>query len=120
MKDSIKLAAIRKQWRVNSANPKDRVEATFKKEKALESIELKKNFVWSKFWNVPPFLIPNNEKDAEMINAILIKSWETQGSSCPELPQRYHPDDILLNLVCYQTNGFLNYYMKNIPGTQML
>ena len=72
------IETIRYVWKINSA--KDRMFATFEKERALAGMELERNMRWAPFWNIPPFLIPEREVDSDIINTILIKSWEIQGS----------------------------------------
>ena len=114
--ESKQMKVIRKKWNTDTAKKENRVEATFEKEKALESIELIENFGWNEIWNCPPFLIPKTEKDAVIINDILIKSWETQGSACLKLPQLYPPDDILTARYAFKIHGYLKYYFSNIPS----
>ena len=113
-KGSKEIEAIRERWIVDSA--KDRIEATFQKEKALASIKIEPNFRWQQFWTTPPFLIPEKEVDSDIINTILIKSWETQGSACPDLVRCFTYDDILSEKGNFKMTAFLFYYLKKIPG----
>ena len=113
-KGSKELEVIRFRWKINSV--KDRIQATFEKEKALASIKIERNMRWPSVWNAPYFLIPENEVDSDIINTILIKSWETQGSACPSLPRCFIDDDILSERGNFKITAFLFYYLKNIPG----
>ena len=113
-KGSDERLEIKKRW--TAAAVYDRVEAALKKEKELEVIRIRPNFIWSQFWTMPPFLLPNGEKDAGIINDLLVKSWETQGSSCPSLPKLFKPDDILTDIFPDKIHGLMHYYFKCIPG----
>ena len=62
----------------------DPVAATLELEKDLESIELEQTLDWpADSRNTPPFLVPNDSENAEIINAILRKSMKTQASTIP-------------------------------------
>lgn len=93
-------------------------------ENDLESLPLVRNHVWT---DVPchpcpcpcqpddklqdsPFLLPKVEKHAEIINDILVKSWETQGSSCQDISV----DDkaVLMSGQVKDVHGMLLYYFK--------
>ena len=110
------LLQIEKKWIEDSENPeKNRIEATLEKEKALKSIKIKPlkgqadyfSSVFARCWNKPPFIIPKNEENADIINAILIKSWGIQSSL----------DDALsrIDSCNFKIHGFLAYYFKCIP-----
>ena len=104
-----KIQAIKQTWLDESK--KDRTEATLKKEKALESFKLQ--FDYELFDNAPfqslPFLMPKDEKNADIINDILKKSLETQASRVVDF-------DPLVSGCGFKIIGFLKYYFKNIPG----
>ena len=93
-------------------------------ENDLESLPLVRNHVWT---DVPchpcpcpcqpddklqdsPFLLPKVEKHAEIINDILVKSWETQGSSCRDIS--VHKDQVLMSGQIKDVHGMLLYYFK--------
>ena len=107
-----KLQKIETDWLRNLAKAtKDRTEATLEKEKALESIKLQFycEILDKAPFQLPPFLMPKDEKNAGIINDILKKSLEIQGTT-----GIYSPS--LVDGACFEINGFLMYYFKNIPG----
>ena len=98
------------------------------KEDLIEALieELKKpeqylnlNFVKYK-WNdylyskLPTSTIPKSVKNAEIINTILVKSWETQGSDNPHLRMMYNKSVPLMTNNCQIVNGLLMYYFKSL------
>ena len=107
---------IRKDWIENSS--KDRVAAAICKEKEFASLEIIPNpknvWCWGKTRSSPPFLLPENETNADIINVILKKSMEIQASSCPELLV----DDYILDRNAFKVHGFVMYYFSRIPGNQ--
>ena len=57
---------------------------------------------------LPTSHLPPTEKNAEKINAILVKSWETQGSSLSP------GGECLAKNRCMPINGLLMYYFKGL------
>ena len=111
--ESKTILKIRKNWIENSC--KDRVSAAIYKEKEFELLKIIPNpenvWDWDKNRRSPPFLLPENETNADIINIILKKSMEIQASSCPELS-----DDYILNRNGFKIHGFVMYYFNSIPG----
>ena len=103
------MMATLETWQTNKKL--NRIGATLELVKNLESIELEQNLVWPDSRSSPPFLLPKDNENAEVINAILKKSLETQTSTIP-------PDDLPISeRHCFMVHGLLNYYFKHIPGT---
>ena len=126
MADELGFKELRKicsRWQENHS--KDVIKAALQKEQDLSAFEIQKNFQWPQVWTEPPFLLPQSATNAEMINTILIKSWETQGSSCAGLPKIETSAGTDMN-VLFENKGdkgfkiiaLLNYYFKNLPLTQ--
>ena len=89
----------------------DPFEAMIAIEEDLASLPLKRTQIWPKNkWQGSPFLLPKTEKNAEIINDILVKSWEIQGSSC----QHISVDDnaVLMSGQVKDVHGMLLYYFK--------
>ena len=89
---------------------KDPVKAMIEIEKELENLTLVRNHVWQKKWKGSPHLLPNTYKNAEIINDILIKSWETQASSCRDISN--DEDMVLMSGQIKDVHGMLLYYFK--------
>ena len=88
MADELGSKELRKVWyRWQENHSKDVIKAALRKEQDLSAFDIQNNFQWPQVWTEPPFLLPQSATNAEMINTILIKSWETQGSSCAGLPK---------------------------------
>ena len=85
------------RWKTNSK--RDLFDAVLQKEKDLESWRITPAS-FPKEWKEPPFLIPTDEMNAEVINDILKKSWETQAGMMESLSQ----------LSCFTIHGLLKYY----------
>ena len=104
---------IRKNWMENSV--KDRVAAAIYKEREFAELKIIPNpkNVWDETRCDPPFLLPENEKNADIINAILIKSMEVQASSCTEMS-----DDYILDRAGFKVHGYLMHIFNCIPGNQ--
>ena len=120
MADDLGSRELRALWyRWQEKRNKDVIEAALKKEEDLTDLEIQTNFSWPQVWNAPPFLVPQNATNAETINAILIKSWETQGSSCTGLPKitsRFGKEaNVLFENKGFKIIALLNYYFKNMP-----
>jgi len=64
------------------------------------------------FSKLPTSLLPKNMKNAEVINAILIKSWEIQGSPFPKIPGSAAGP--LMSRSCREIHVFLMYYFKSM------
>merc|ERR1711988_376127 len=66
----------------------DPIEAIIALQKHLETFSVVRRYKWEDYMysKLPTSLLPKTVKNAETINAILIKSWEMQGSHCPKLP----------------------------------
>ena len=73
-------------WKFEANGKEDRLRAILAIEGDLGNIEVVGKYKWndSLFPKFPTSLLPKTEKNAEMINEILIKSWETQGSIAPK------------------------------------
>ena len=89
---------------------KDPVKAMIEIEKELENLTLVRNHVWQNKWKGSPHLLPNTYKNAEIINDILIKSWETQASSCRDISNA--EDMVLMSGQIKDVHGMLLYYFK--------
>ena len=103
----LKISDIQQKW---STSKQDRTEAALQKEKDLESIQLQfgcNQFKDARFQSLP-FLVPKDEKNADIINDILKKSLETQATEFGSYP--------LVSGCCFEINGLLMYYFKYIPG----
>ena len=61
----------------------DRIKALLAAEEDLENVTIIGKYKWNEslYSKLPTSLLPETEKNAQMINEILIKSWETQGST---------------------------------------
>ena len=123
MADELGSKELRKVWyRWQENHSKDVIKAALRKEQDLSAFDIQNNFQWPQVWTEPPFLLPQSATNAQMINTILIKSWETQGSSCAGLPKIVTTAGTNMN-VLFENKGFkiialLNYYFKNLPLTQ--
>jgi len=89
---------------------KDPIKAMIEIEKDLETLTLVHNHIWRKEWKDSPHLLPKYAKNWEIINDILIKSWETQASSCRDISQE--EDMVLLSGQIKDVHGMLLYYFK--------
>ena len=97
-----KMAAIRKE---------DGIKAVLAIEEDLGDAKVVCKYKWSSFLysKLPTSLLPKTEVNVEMINEILVKSWETQGSVCPLSAQ---PNQVLVTNMCFHINSLLTYYFK--------
>ena len=100
-----KFDEVLQRWKTNSK--RDLFEAVVQKEKDLESWKNTTERTFPKEWKEPPFLIPHDEKNAEVINDILKKSWEIQTGRYPNLPI----SGTLISQSCFTIHGFLKYYI---------
>ena len=64
------------------------------------------------FSKLPTSLLPKNMKNAEVINAILIKSWEIQGTSSPTILESLAAP--LMSRNCREIHVFLMYYFESM------
>ena len=71
---------IQKKWAPIAKE--DPIEALLVVEKDLELLPLVRKYKWDDYWysKLPTSQVPKNAKNAEIINAILAESMETQGS----------------------------------------
>ena len=100
---------VLQRWKTNSKQ--DLFDAVLQKEKDLESWEITPEMSFPKEWKEPSFLIPNDEKNAEVINDILKKSWEIQTGDNLNLPGGHHGlRHPLLAKSAFVVHGFLKYY----------
>ena len=100
---------VLRRWKTNSK--RDLFDAVLQKEKDLESLWKNPSVLtFPEEWKEPPFLIPNNEKNAEVINDILRKSWEIQTGRIPTFPTHCGDQKTLLSNTCFDIHGFLKYY----------
>ena len=100
---------IQKKWAPIAKE--DPIEALLAVEEDLGLLSVVRNYKWDDYLysKLPTSNLPKNVKNAEMINAILVKSWETQGSNCPS-----NSSEPLASNKCYQVNGLLMYYFKSM------
>jgi len=89
---------------------KDPIKAMIEIENDLEPLTLVRNHVWRKEWKDSPHLLPDTEKNAGVINDILIKSWETQASSCRDISNE--EDMVLMSGQIKDIHCMLLYYFK--------
>ena len=96
----------------------DPIEALIAFQKHTEMLSLVRSINTSYKWDDYLFsklatsLLPKTVKNAEVINAILIKSWENQGSPSPKLPGSVAAP--VMSRVCREIHVFLMYYFKNM------
>ena len=109
---------VLQRWKTNSKGdlsrsktPGDLFDAVLQKEKDLESWKITPGMSFPKEWKEPPFFISTDEKDAEVINDILKKSWETQAGRNPNLPDFFGRMETLSQQSCFTIHGFLKYYL---------
>ena len=83
----------------------DGIEDLIALQEGLETFSVVPSYKWDDFLysKLPTSLLPKTVKNAEVINAILIKSWEIQGSHWPALA-----------LNCLVVHAYLMYYFKSI------
>ena len=112
---------IWQRW-MEASKENNRIEAALQKEQEIESqsLDLEHRYLslymtdkWPVSRNAPPFLIPENEENAETINLILIKSMITQACGTPGIDQI---NKTLVTTSALAIHGFLAYYFKHIPG----
>ena len=84
----------------------DPIEDLIEFQAAVENLPVNE-FLYSK---LPTSLLPKTVKNAEVINAILIKSWEIQGSHCPEVTGSV----LLMSNNCLSVHAYLMYYFKSM------
>ena len=101
---------VLRRWKTNSK--RDLFDAVLQKEKDLESLwKTPSELTFPEEWKEPPFLIPNDEKNSEVINDILRKSWEIQTGDNLNLPGGHHGlRHPLLAKSAFVVHGFLKYY----------
>ena len=103
------FSKIQKKWARKSRI--DPIYALLVVEEDLAKLGIVRNFKWDDYlYSKLPMsrLLPfTTEKNAEKINAILVKSWETQGSSRPG-------GECLVTNKCMMINGLLLYYFKGL------
>ena len=106
---TIEFNNVHQCWKTNSE--RDLLAAVLQKEKDLEAWEITSELTFPGEWKEPPFLIPNDEKNAEVINDILRKSWEIQTGDNLNLPGGHHGlRHPLLAKSAFVVHGFLKYY----------
>ena len=112
---------IWQRW-LNESKGNNRIEAALNKEQEIESqsLDLEHRYLslymtdkWPASRNAPPFLIPEDEENAEIINLILIKSMITQACGTPGID---HINKTIVTTSSLAIHGFLAYYFKHIPG----
>ena len=110
MADMIRLKQLALiEDKFDAISKEDRIEAVLAIEEDMGNVRVICKYKWNSclFSKLPTSLLPKTEVNAEMINEILVKSWETQGSACPVMP-----NDVLITNLCYQIHGLLMYYFK--------
>ena len=110
MDDRRKFANIRKK--MATIAKEDGIEALLAIEEDLGTLTVVRKYKWDDYLysKLPRSQLPTIDKNTEIINEILTKSWETQGSVCP----RMNPSKVLVTSRCYAINGLLMYYFKNL------
>ena len=90
----------------------DPIEALQALQKRLETLSVLRSYKWDDYLyaKLPTSLLPKTVKNAEVINAILVKSWEIQGSHCPKIPG----SGPLADKKCVTVHAFLMYYFKSM------
>ena len=85
----------------------------FEEDLAKHNRKIIRNFKWDdyRYSKLPTSHLPPTEEN-DKINAILVKSWETQGSSLKKRPVLH--EDFLVTNKCMEINGLLIYYFKNL------
>ena len=88
------------------------IEALQALQKRLETLSVVRSYKWDDYLyaKLPTSLLPKTVKNAEVINAILVKSWEIQGSHCPKIPG----SGPLADKKCVTVHAFLMYYFKSM------
>ena len=89
----------------------DPIEAVIALQKQLETFPVVQNYKWDDYMysKLPTSLLPKAKKNAEIVNAVLVKSWEIQGSHCPKLGT-----GPLMPKNCKEIHVFLMYYFKRM------
>ena len=90
----------------------DPIEAMIALQKRLETFSVVRSYKWDDYMysTLPTSLLPKTVKNAEIINAILVKSWEMQGSHCPKIPGSAP----LVSKNCVAIHSFLMHYFKSM------
>ena len=103
---------IQKKWAPIAK--KDPIEAPLAVEKDLGRIPVVRGSKWgdSFFSELPTSNVPKNVKNAETINAILVKSYETQGSYFMTVNHTHTP--LAAPWFGRIVNGLLMYYFKSM------
>ena len=106
------MVDVRKQNRkkLDSIGITDRIKAILAIEEDLENVTIVSKHKWNEslYSKLPTSFLPETEKNAQMINEILIKSWETQGSTLE------NQEDNLITNDCKDIHCLLMYYFKNL------
>ena len=140
--DRGKFAAIQQKMAANATG--DYLEAFLAIEEDLGTLNVVRNYIWSDYlfsklksslflkidkYNEVQKNLPNLQailKKEEVINDILIKSWETQGSLCPgfasvvqelrgkKFEEKIYPPKVLVTSRPHEINTLLMYYFKNM------
>ena len=102
--------AIQKKWAPIAKE--DPIEALLAVEKDLGHLSVVRNYKFDDYLysKLPTSKLPKDVKNAEIINAILAKSWETQGSNCPSIST----SKPLASNRCMLVNGLLIHYFKSL------
>ena len=90
----------------------DPIEAMIALQKRLETFSVVRRYKWDFYMysTLPTSLLPKTVKNAEIINAVLAKSWEIQGSRCPEILE----SEPLMSTNCMRIHTYLMYYFKTM------
>jgi len=109
-----KMASKRSQHRDSweTLQKEDPIEAMIALQKHLETFSVVRRYKWEDFMysKLPTSLLPKTVKNAEIINAVLAKSWEVQGSRCPEILG----SEPLMSMNCMRIHTYLMYYFKTM------
>ena len=98
---------------------KDRMEALVEVDNIICRLNLNLGVVkykWDDYLysKLPTSTLPKTVKNSEIINTILIKSWETQGSDDPIIRKKDNKSEPLMTNNCQIVNGLLMYYFKSL------
>ena len=110
MADMIRLRQLALiEDKFDAISKEDRIEAVLAIEEDMGNVRVNCKYKWNSclFSKLPTSLLPKTEVNAEMINEILVKSWETQGSVLQSKPDR-----VLATNLCFDINGLLMHYFK--------
>ena len=93
---------------------RDRRKAIERVEEEIKDLTVVRNYIWPSTWKSLPYILPKCAPNAEIINDLVMKSWETQGSSCREIFDPEFPDQVIMTNNCREITSCLMYYIKSL------